>query len=190
MLTSVLHSIDRDGNPLARLPVCRNLTCLNPRCALCCQSPNKRCPDSVNFASKYLEKNPLKSKCGASIRIEVVNAATGELAHPQLLQDVQLEVMSETVALPVAQIDCIIYCQCTDCVAMLQLSMMDGKKFAALHETGEDMASCELFLTPKVTLHTTSLSTALHSNLQPFVSITSTRWPKEPCRSCTVLSRS
>ncbi len=28
---------------------------------------------------------------------------------------------------------------------------MDGKKFAALHETGEDMASCELFLTPKVT---------------------------------------
>ncbi|KAL0051109.1 hypothetical protein WJX82_002198 [Trebouxia sp. C0006] len=99
---------------------CQNLTCFNPRCALCCQNPNKRCPDSVNFASKYLEKNPLKSKCGASIRIEVVNAATGELAHPQLLQDVQLE-----------------------------LSMMDGKKFAALHETGEDMASCELFLTPK-----------------------------------------
>lgn len=99
---------------------CQNLTCLNPRCALCCQNPNKRCPDSVNFASKYLEKNPLKSKCGASIRIEVVNAATGELAHSQLLQDVQLE-----------------------------LSMLDGKKFAALHETGEDMASCELFLTPK-----------------------------------------
>ncbi|KAL0038779.1 hypothetical protein WJX79_007340 [Trebouxia sp. C0005] len=99
---------------------CQNLTCLNPRCALCCQNPNKRCPDSVNFACKYLEKNPLKSKCGASIRIEVVNAATGELAHSQLLQDVQLE-----------------------------LSMLDGKKFAALHETGEDMASCELFLTPK-----------------------------------------
>ncbi|KAL0030645.1 hypothetical protein WJX77_000555 [Trebouxia sp. C0004] len=99
---------------------CQNLTCLNPRCALCCQNPNKRCPDSVNFASKYLEKNPLKSKCGASIKIEVVNAATGELAHSQLLQGVQLE-----------------------------LSMLDGKKFAALHETGEDMASCELFLTPK-----------------------------------------
>ncbi len=44
---------------------------------------------------------------------------------------------------------------------MLQLSMLDGKKFAALHETGEDMASCELFLTPKVTFHTTSLSTTL-----------------------------
>jgi len=88
-----LHSGDRDGLLLVRLPICRNLTCLNPRCALCCQNPNKRCPDSVNFASKYLEKNPLKSKCGASIRIEVVNAATGELAHPQLLQDVQLEVL-------------------------------------------------------------------------------------------------
>jgi alkylhydroperoxidase family enzyme len=69
--------------------------------------------------------------------------------------------MSEAVALPAAQVECSTYCQCTDCVAMLQLSMLDGKKFAALHETGEDMASCELFLTPKVTFHTTSLSTTL-----------------------------
>lgn len=28
--------------------------------------------------------------------------------------------------------------------------MLDGKKFGSLHETGEDIASCELFLTPKV----------------------------------------
>ena len=28
--------------------------------------------------------------------------------------------------------------------------MLDGKKYAAMHETGEDVASCELFLTPKV----------------------------------------
>ena len=186
MLTSVLHSTDPDGDLVTRLPVCRNLTCFNPRCALCCQNPNKRCPDSVNFASKYLEKNPLKSKCGASIRIEVVDAATGELAHPQLLQDVQLEVIA--VALPVSKIDCNTYCQCTDCVAMLQLSMMDGKKFAALHETGEDMASCELFLTPKVTACTTSLSTPLHLRILSLRSITSTRGPKEPCRSQTVLS--
>ena len=55
---------------------------------------------------------------------------------------------------------------------MLQLSMLDGKKFAALHETGEDMASCELFLTPKVTLHTTSLSAALRSNFLSLLSIT------------------
>ena len=31
----------------------------------------------------------------------------------------------------------------------VQLSMLDGKKYAATHETGEDVASCELFLTPK-----------------------------------------
>ena len=39
-----------------------------------------------------------------------------------------------------------------DCVVVLQLSMLDGKKYAAMHETGEDIASCELFLTPKVGL--------------------------------------
>lgn len=71
---------------------CRNLTCLNPRCPLCCQNPNKRCPDSVHFASKYLEKNPLRSRCGANIRIEVVDTATGELAHHTSLQGVVLEV--------------------------------------------------------------------------------------------------
>ncbi len=78
--------------------------------------------------------------------------------------------MSEAVVVPAAQVERNAYRQCTYCVAMLQLSMMDGKKFAALHETGEDMASCELFLTPKVTWHTTPLLTALHSNLQSFVS--------------------
>ena len=78
--------------------LCRNLTCLNPRCPLCCQNPNKRCPDSVHFASKYLEKNPLKSRCGANIRIEVVNSGTGEPAHPHLLQDVVLEVRFHLLA--------------------------------------------------------------------------------------------
>ncbi|KAL3143125.1 PSII 6.1 kDa protein [Trebouxia sp. C0009 RCD-2024] len=99
---------------------CQNLTCLNPRCPLCCQNPNKRCPDSVHFASKYLEKNPLRSRCGANIRIEVVDTATGELAHHTSLQGVVLE-----------------------------LSMVDGKKYGSLLESGEDIASCELFLTPK-----------------------------------------
>lgn len=45
---------------------------------------------------KYLENNPLKSKCNASIRIDVVNAATGVSAHPQRLEDVQLEVNTGT----------------------------------------------------------------------------------------------
>ena len=140
--------------------LCRNLTCLNPRCILCSQNPNKRCPDGVNFNSKYLEKNALKSKCGANIRLEVVNAATAIPAQQQRLEDVCLEV-------GVLQACCCFYgsqqhhqpqhirlsgplADASHCVVPLQLSVLDGKKFASLHETGEDIASCELFLTPKV----------------------------------------
>ena len=43
--------------------------------------------------------------------------------------------------------------------------MLDGKKYGSLHETGEEIASCELFLTPKVGhLH----SAGLHACM-PFV---------------------
>lgn len=102
----------------------------------------------MHFASKYLEKNPLKSKCGANIRIEVVSAVTGEPAHPQLLQDVHLEVCATCLLL------FCLFCSTgrttLSIPPLLQLSMLDGKKYGSLHETGEDMASCELFLTPKV----------------------------------------
>ena len=40
----------------------------------------------------YMENTPIKSKCGANIRIEVVDTATGEPARPDLIQDVVLEV--------------------------------------------------------------------------------------------------
>lgn len=123
--------------------LCRNLTCLNPRCPLCCQNPNKRCPDSVHFASKYLEKNPLKSRCGANIRIEVVSG-TGEPAHPHLLQDVVLEVRFRVLACNVLDSQL----SKTSTLLVVQLSMVDGKKYGSRNETGEDIASCELFTAP------------------------------------------
>lgn len=102
----------------------------------------------MHFASKYLEKNPLRSRCGANIRIEVVDTATGELAHHTSLQGVVLEVRFLSILTSFkrtsVQPNFTAYC------VTVQLSMVDGKKYGSLVETGEDVASCQLFLTPKV----------------------------------------
>ncbi|KAK9793199.1 hypothetical protein WJX73_002582 [Symbiochloris irregularis] len=54
---------------------CLSLGCLDMQCVLCEHNPQRRC--NVNFAPKYLVNDPLKAKCEAPIRIEVIDRATG-----------------------------------------------------------------------------------------------------------------
>lgn len=56
---------------------CLSLGCLDPQCSLCENNPNRRC--DVNFDRKYLVNDPLKAKCRATIRVEVVDRVTGVL---------------------------------------------------------------------------------------------------------------
>lgn len=64
--------------------------CLDPRCDLCRQAPHRRCIS--NFAPKYLSGDNLKAKCGAPIRIEVIDQYTGETVPADKLNDLHLEV--------------------------------------------------------------------------------------------------
>ena len=52
-------------------------------CSLCIQNPQRRC--DRNFAEKYLAGDVSKAKCGASIRVEVVDRSTGQAATPEQL---------------------------------------------------------------------------------------------------------
>lgn len=61
----------------------RSQGCLDMACALCAQNPQRRC--DRNFAEKYLAGDVVKAKCGASIRVEVVDRATGQAASPEQL---------------------------------------------------------------------------------------------------------
>ena len=63
------------------------------------QNPQRRCLG--NFADKYLAGDILKAKCGASIRVEVIDRATGQIAPPEAVGDVYLEVQLTD---PIAQI--------------------------------------------------------------------------------------
>ncbi|KAK9841626.1 hypothetical protein WJX74_008974 [Apatococcus lobatus] len=69
---------------------CLSLGCLDPRCDLCRQAPHRRCIS--NFAPKYLSGDNLKAKCGAPIRIEVIDQYTGETVPAEKLNDLHLEV--------------------------------------------------------------------------------------------------
>lgn len=40
-------------------------------CSLCQHNPNRRCQLGNNFAAKQLEKQPLVSACGSSVRISI-----------------------------------------------------------------------------------------------------------------------
>ena len=63
---------------------------MEPGCPLCVQNPNRRC--SGNFSTKYLSGDVLKAKCGASIRVEVVDRATLEPVKGEAIEDIYLEV--------------------------------------------------------------------------------------------------
>ena len=69
---------------------CRSLGCLEPGCQLCAQNPHRRCEG--NFANKYLAGDVLKAKCGASIRLEVIDRRTGDPLKAGDLEGIQLEV--------------------------------------------------------------------------------------------------
>lgn len=69
---------------------CRSLGCLEPGCPLCAQNPNRRCAGS--FSTKYLSGDVLKAKCGASIRVQVVDSATLEPVKGKVLEDIYLQV--------------------------------------------------------------------------------------------------
>lgn len=69
--------------------LCRSLGCLDMQCVLCEHNPQRRC--NVNFAPKYLVNDPLKAKCEAPIRIEVIDRATG-VPVGEDIPDMHLEV--------------------------------------------------------------------------------------------------
>ncbi|KAK9817517.1 hypothetical protein WJX74_004575 [Apatococcus lobatus] len=68
---------------------CLSLGCLEPGCQLCAQNPHRRCEG--NFANKYLAGDVLKAKCGASIRLEVIDRRSGEPLKAGDLEGIQLE---------------------------------------------------------------------------------------------------
>ena len=59
-------------------------------CELCRQTPHRRCTST--FANKYLSGDQLKAKCGARIRVEVIDRRTGEPIPSHVLRDLQVEV--------------------------------------------------------------------------------------------------
>ena len=72
--------------------MCRALGCLRPQCTLCQHNPSRRC--SVNFDRKYLVNDPLKAKCSALIRIELIDRNTGLVLAEGGLQELMVEVWS------------------------------------------------------------------------------------------------
>ncbi len=71
----------------------RSQGCLEGGCELCAQNPSRRCSD--NFSAKYLSGDSLLARCGASIRVEVIDRVTGDAVQDDSLASVQLEVGSE-----------------------------------------------------------------------------------------------
>ena len=70
-------------------PIDRALGCLDPQCSLCQHNPSRRCV--VNFDRKYLVHDMLKARCGACIRIELIDRNTG-LPIEEEIPDLKLEV--------------------------------------------------------------------------------------------------
>ncbi|GBG00433.1 hypothetical protein Rsub_13232, partial [Raphidocelis subcapitata] len=62
--------------------------CLEPQCALCAHSTDRRC--TTNFDRKYLVNDRMLARCGAIIRIEAIDCATGA-PHEGALPGVYLE---------------------------------------------------------------------------------------------------
>ncbi|CAK0787075.1 hypothetical protein CVIRNUC_010291 [Coccomyxa viridis] len=69
---------------------CLSLGCLDAHCELCRQTPHRRC--RTTFAGKYLSGDTLKAKCGAVIRMEVVDKRTGDPIPGHLVRDMRIEV--------------------------------------------------------------------------------------------------
>ncbi|KAK9806750.1 hypothetical protein WJX72_001396 [[Myrmecia] bisecta] len=111
----------RPGGPELQLVFrhdCLNQGCLDSECPLCAQNPLRRCEG--NFAQKYLAGDILKAKCGAAIRVEVIDRNTMEPVSGEVLGKVYLE-----------------------------MCILDGKAYASLQDAGrenyeEDIEGCVL----------------------------------------------
>eukprot|EP00882_Tetradesmus_deserticola_P025720 GHRQ01028278.1.p1 GENE.GHRQ01028278.1~~GHRQ01028278.1.p1 ORF type:complete len:312 (+),score=125.81 GHRQ01028278.1:211-1146(+) len=67
---------------------CLALGCNEPQCVLCQHNSQRRC--AVNFCKKYLVNDRMVARCGAGIRVEVVDRANGKVFDGEL-PDVFLE---------------------------------------------------------------------------------------------------
>lgn len=65
---------------------------MDPTCSLCRQTLHRRCVGT--FAPKYLSGDQLKAKCGAPIRVEVLDRSTGLPVSGDQLADIHIEVPS------------------------------------------------------------------------------------------------
>lgn len=63
--------------------------CLEPTCALCQHSTSRRC--GSNFARKYVVGDSMLARCGAVVRLELLDRATGAPFEGEL-PGVRLEV--------------------------------------------------------------------------------------------------
>jgi len=68
---------------------CQSQGCLEHGCELCAQNPSRRCAD--NFSGKYLSGDALSARCGAPIRLEVIDRMTGEAINDDALANIQVE---------------------------------------------------------------------------------------------------
>jgi hypothetical protein len=67
----------------------RSQGCLDESCALCQYNTERRC--RLNFASKYLVNDRLTARCGATIRLELLERGSGQVYEGEM-PDVVLEV--------------------------------------------------------------------------------------------------
>ena len=70
-------------------------------CALCMQNPQRRC--DRNFADKYLAGDVIKAKCGASIRVEIINRSTGQALTLEQLEDAGILLEASLLPMRLAQ---------------------------------------------------------------------------------------
>ncbi|KAF8065943.1 sua1 [Scenedesmus sp. PABB004] len=61
---------------------CLALGCNEPQCALCAHNSQRRC--GANFAKKYLVADKVLARCGAPVRVELRDRATGALHDAEL----------------------------------------------------------------------------------------------------------
>eukprot|EP00198_Chlamydomonas_reinhardtii_P001203 XP_001690538.1 predicted protein [Chlamydomonas reinhardtii] len=107
---------------------CLALGCLDPQCALCTHNPSRRC--TVNFDRKYLVNDVLKARCGAGIRVELIDPNTGQPVDDKLPE----------ITLQISVLDGNLYDQ----------KFLDsGKQYEGGTEPAEELDACTLLQNKK-----------------------------------------
>ena len=87
------------SHPLNPSPSCRRSTgCGENGCTLCQYNPSRLC--KRNLKNKYLIDDHLRAKCGAPLRVELVDES-GACESESLPQGTQLEVKALSLLVPV-----------------------------------------------------------------------------------------